>query len=512
MKRNEKTKDKLLEELQVLRARVAELESSNAELQKTEKVLLAYRNNVRKLFDGISEFLFVTDYQGKLFRINEKALAKLGYSEEELVGRNLLKLFQDGRRKEVRALFRQSAKGEEAACHIPLLTKDGTLIPVETKITRARWLNHDVLLCMSRDRSEFKRIERMLIDNEERYRTMFKRAPLGIEVAAQNGKPLFVNEALQDMLGYIQKELRNMRFTDYTHPDDRESCLDLVSSLVNEKSDHLETERRYIRKDGTVIWGYSAVSAVRKPDGNLQYFVTMVKDITEQKRAEAALRESAMQLHDLTARMAKVTEEERKRLARELHNRVGQNLTALNINLNIIKSRLSRVSAGDLETRLSDTMDLVEDTAERIRDVMAELRPEVLDDYGLPAALHWYGERFSKRTGLEVAVTAEQPERRFDLDTETILFRIAQEAMVNAAKHASADRISISLESSADPLKLTIADNGVGFDPAAVECADERPGWGLITMRERAHSIGGNIRVKSSPGKGTKVIVEVAGD
>jgi len=359
--------------------------------------------------------------------------------------------------------------------------------------------------------TEFKRIERRLKESREGYRIIFERAPIGIDLVDRNGKPLYVNQALQQMLGYSEEELRAMRFPDYTHPDDRESSLHLVSSLLDGKSEHLDLEKRYIRKDGTMIWAHTSVSAVREPNGDLQYFIEMVKDTTEQKGGEAALKQSEAQLHDLTARMAKIMEEERKGLARELHDRVGQNLTALNINLNIIKEQLPAESTGHLEARLEDAMNLVEETAVGIRDVMGNLRPEVLDDYGLLAALRWYGERFSRQTGLEVKVTAEQPNTRFAPDTEITLFRIAQEAMVNVVKHARAERISIHLESNGATIRMTISDNGAGFDPAAAERPDDGCGWGLISMRERAHSIGGHLRIESSPGNSTKVVVEVPG-
>jgi len=137
--------------------------------------------------------------------------------------------------------------------------------------------------------------------------------------------------------------------------------------------------------------------------------------------------------------------------------------------------------------------------------MMGELRPAVLDDYGLLAALHWYGQRFSQRTGLAVAVQGEELAPRLPSATETALFRIAQEALTNAAKHAQASQVTVTLEPVNGGARLTIADDGVGFDPATRRQA----GWGLMTMRERAEAVGAHLRVESAPGKGTQVVVEV---
>ena len=144
---------------------------------------------------------------------------------------------------------------------------------------------------MSRNMTEFKRIEQMLRESEGRYRTILERAPIGIELATQYGKPIYVNKALQEILGYSKAELRNMHFKEYTHPDDRKDSLGLVHALRKGKNDHLHITRRYIRKDGSVFWGRTGVSAVRDAQRNIKYFVTMMEDITEERHAhETVLR------------------------------------------------------------------------------------------------------------------------------------------------------------------------------------------------------------------------------
>jgi signal transduction histidine kinase len=240
---------------------------------------------------------------------------------------------------------------------------------------------------------------------------------------------------------------------------------------------------------------------------NARLYQAARQEITERKRAEEALQQSAEQLHALAARLAEAEELERQQIARELHDQVGQNLTALGINLNIVRSQIPEEAAATALARLDDSLALVEQTAERIRHVMADLRPPVLDDYGLMAALRWYGEQFTSRTGLTVTVQGEKLNPRLAAHVENGLFRIAQEALTNVSKHAQAGRATVTLEVNGETVRLVVADDGIGFD--AVE-PDDQPGWGLLTMAERAEAVDGSCRVESRPGKGTRVVVEVA--
>jgi signal transduction histidine kinase len=215
-----------------------------------------------------------------------------------------------------------------------------------------------------------------------------------------------------------------------------------------------------------------------------------------------------MQLRKMAARIQEVQEKERKHLAQELHDRVGQSLTALNLDLNIIRNQLSDESRFKTADRLEDSMDLVEETTMHIRNVMAELRPQVLDDYGLLAALRWYGELFSERTQIPVDVSGNEPSTRLSLIVETIFFRIAQEALTNVAKHAGATLATVTLESVEDHLRLIVEDNGRGFNVANLYRSKELSGWGITTMKERAASMDGSVRIESESGKGTKIVTE----
>ena len=209
----------------------------------------------------------------------------------------------------------------------------------------------------------------------------------------------------------------------------------------------------------------------------------------------------------ISRRLVEVQESERRTLANALHDLVGQKLTALNINLNIVKSESACAMTAQSGTRLDDSLKIVEETIESIRDVMTDLRPAVLDDYGLLAALRWYAEQFSARTGVATAVVEQGRRRRLPPVAEEALFRIAQESLANVAKYARAEHVIVTFGVAPQASSLTIADDGCGFDSVA----DQRPardhGWGLMIMRERAASVGAELSVESAPGYGTRVIV-----
>jgi signal transduction histidine kinase len=226
-------------------------------------------------------------------------------------------------------------------------------------------------------------------------------------------------------------------------------------------------------------------------------------------KAEASSKAYLEQIRTMAVRLAEAEENERRKLSRELHDQVGQNLTALSINLNIIGNLLSPKVPDKVLSRLNDSLILVEETAKHIRDVMAELRPPVLDDYGLLATLKWYSGKFISRTGIDTVVSGEEINPRLASTVEMALFYITKEALNNTFKHSQATRVHLTLTQEADTALLTIADNGIGFSPASFPPPAGPESWGLITMKERAEAIGGTLHIESEPGRGTKVIMEI---
>jgi signal transduction histidine kinase len=214
-------------------------------------------------------------------------------------------------------------------------------------------------------------------------------------------------------------------------------------------------------------------------------------------------------LEALSRRLLDVQEAERRALTTELHDRVGQNLTGLSINLQNLKASLSGEAAQALEPKFNDAQALVEDTSRQIRDIMAELHLPELEDYGLAAALETYAERAASRGNLELITDLPDLDPpRLPSAVRATLFRAAQEAISNVLKHADATRLEVSLEGQNGRVRLKIEDNGQGFDPDPVS-QKERQTWGLQIMRERIESIGGTVQIESQPGQGTRVIFEI---
>ena len=337
-------------------------------------------------------------------------------------------------------------------------------------------------------------------------------------------------------------------FLETIHPQDRELVNQAYHESVKNKKPY-DIVHRLLTKDGTVKFVHEICRTEYDKDGNPIRSIGTVQDITElkhveeelaslnkllelkvaertaelsaanislqqeiieRKKIEQGLKESEKLLRALSIRLQEVEETHRKAIARELHDRIGQRLTALNINLNIIYNQLRPEQREKINDRIMDSIELVEKTTQNIRDVMADLRPQVLDDYGLAAALRWVSERFFQRSGIDVDLKTDTVEEiRLPEMVETALFRITQEAFNNVIKHACATHVSAAVVKSAEFIQLTIADNGQGFDAHAVRSSEKARSWGLVNMKERSEALGGQFQIESELKKGTRLRVEI---
>ncbi len=237
-------------------------------------------------------------------------------------------------------------------------------------------------------------------------------------------------------------------------------------------------------------------------------FASQASAALRNARFAEALRQRTEELENLTALIAETEEAERKRLSRELHDQVGQSLALLGFNLNQVKDQLKKNAGLDTE-KIESAQGILQEVTSGIRSVMDDLRPAILDDYGLQPALHWYTDKISEHSGMQIEVVGESLNPRLEKRKEVALFRITQEALTNITRHAQAAHVKLELSENQNLVTLTIADDGIGFDLLKFRDQENQAGWGLINMQERALRMGGKLTIETKENRGTKLIIQI---
>jgi PAS domain S-box-containing protein len=236
-------------------------------------------------------------------------------------------------------------------------------------------------------------------------------------------------------------------------------------------------------------------------EGRVRGYVALIRDITAQKKTEQTLRRYGQRLIDME-------EEVRRKLAAELHDEMGPDLTALNFNLALISASAKAEQGLHLAELVADSGQLVDGLSGKVRNIIARLHPPVLFDYGLEAALRWYANQMMKRTNLTISLVTEGAVPRLSKDHELALFRVAKEALTNAAKYSEAKSVLLTLGCTGSTVRLSVRDDGTGFDPSAASLPGAG-GWGLTIMRERTEMLGGTFRLETAPGMGAIIYLEI---
>jgi PAS domain S-box-containing protein len=359
------------------------------------------------------------------------------------------------------------------------------------------------------DITERKLAEEQVRVSQERFRMMVENVrDYAIYMLDMKGFVTSWNLGAERICGYLADEIIGKHYSRFFLPDHATRGDPGIQLQFASIQGRYESEGWRVRKNGTQFWAHVILTPLLDETGKLRGFSEIVHDITERKRAEEDLHSYAERLKTTSRRLVEVQESERRLLATELHDRVGQNLTALGINLSIVAGGLPAGAKPELGARLEDCNALVEGTVDAMRDVMAELRPHALDDYGLPAALRSLATGFSRRTGIHVDFEKEGRGADLPKPVDLAMFRIAQEALNNVAKHANAQRVEIAIRRKNGSAVLSVRDDGVGFDPQRVDGPRADAGWGLLIMRERAEAVGAQFRLKAGPNSGVQVLVE----
>lgn len=383
-----------------------------------------------------------------------------------------------------------------------LTVKDGWInIYDRTYILRNKEGQPVRLIGSMMDITERKKVEQELQQSEEKYRTLVEQATDGIFISDLSGKFHIVNTAGITLSGYSSEELKNMTIYDLAEPEDLIKNPFHFAEMRSEKG--VRVERKMLCKDGSIT--DIEVNAKFLSDGR---FLAIIRDITDRKKAEEELKSSYKSIRKLTSYLQNIREEERSHIAREIHDELGQQLTVMKMDISWINKRIAPYADEVIDNRMNEILKMLNDTVNSVRRISSDLRPSLLDDLGLVAALEWQLAEFEKRFSIKTSVEADEIFVDLPKDITTGLFRIVQESLTNVVRHAQATEINIQLRKGKGSLTLIIADNGNGFETETIK---SKKTLGILGMQERTLMLNGQYSINSSKVNGTvvKVVVPV---
>ncbi len=320
-------------------------------------------------------------------------------------------------------------------------------------------------------------------------------------------KPVFFHGAVEEMTGYTESQFINneVSYHDLIHSDDK-YVIDMFKDRIGKQHgfEH-EFEYRIVKKDGTIVWVNENLQNISDDLGKTIFIQGTVSNITQKKQAEEELKQSREQLVSLTKHLETAREEERKQIAIEIHDELGHALTTLKLELNILmKKRFLREDV--LKKRIAEMSKFIEGTIKTLQRISTQLRPSILDHFGIVAAIEWQAKEFQKQTSIRIRLALPQADIEIEEQKSVAMFRIFQEILTNVARHAQASRVDVTLEHLGSELQLTVADNGVGIK---MDKVSDPKSFGLIGMQERAKYIGGKLKINSILGIGTTITVNI---
>ena len=488
--------------------REIELEMQNDELRAAQAALKNTGELYNRLYDQAPVGYVSMDARGIIIQSNLTASALLAISPEMLPGQPFTRFIVPDD-QDIFHFLRQRLLAGTASCSAVLRMKKGEgatfSAMVEAKLSQEHFGPGVVLLVLN-DISERTVAAAQLHASEERFRGVFENATLGMIIADMHGSWVNVNRALCEMLGYTGPELLAKGYLKLTHPDDVDNSVQFGRRLCSGEIGSYRIEKRYVHKDGTAIWTVLSATTVCDATGLTRQYVGLVEDISVRKLALETLELSHEKLRQFIAHQERVKEGERIRIAREMHDELGSVLTGVKAHLSVALIHDQR-NGGTLQPRLDDACSLLDTATAAVRRVITELRPSVLDQLGVWAALDWHAEEVCARAGLICHVRLHPETVLLEIDPErsTALFRILQEALTNVVRHAGATRVDVRVSHAYASIRLEVEDDGRGMDCESLLTANS---WGLAGMRERAHHFGGDIRFMAVE-RGTLLVLQL---
>jgi PAS domain S-box-containing protein len=486
-------------------ARTAELrtalDSAHAQMLALKESEARFGQVFRLSPDGI---MVTSVAEGRVIEANEAFCQIVARPREEVIGRTTLELgfWRDSHERRAMVVVPAMTPGGIRQYEHVIRTPGGEQRNVLARATRIDLQGAAVLLSMVEDVTERRRAEHLLEESERRLAKMIEASPEAITIASvEDGIFILVNPAGERLSGYTRDEMIGrsaLAMGFYPDPEERRR---LIADLQRNEIVH-GRELRLRRKDGVVRDVLASAALI--DTGGQKVVLFQGIDITERKNSEKALREHQELLRELSAHHDSVREEERARIAREIHDEMGQSLTALKMDLSVIGLESGK-KAPRIAGQVQELKGRVDGLIQTVRDVATALRPAALD-LGILPAIEWLVDEFQKRNGIPCQVKVEDGDVDLAEDRSIVLFRILQESLTNISRHAKARNVEISLRRDATHVRLDVKDDGQGFD---ADAAGKKKTFGLLGMRERVIMLHGNLSISSVPGEGTQVSVSI---
>ncbi len=472
-----------------------------------------YAVELDAIFESIPDAIFVGD-KTKIRRANSKLLNLYNLNsinEMNLLRSKLNKIlnirdFETGKSIPLKqSVFSNAIKGKTLVRELlftdprtkkeKIIRSTGAPIKMDDKAVAAIVINSDI--------TELKKIEMEILKSESRYKSLIEQSFDGIALINNSGKVIIWNSKLLELLNYSVQEIMEVNFKNIIQNEINELSDDKKEIDLSDKNLHFETIVK--RKNKTHFPAEVNISFLK--EGMIMY---VIRDISERKAAEELheklfnkLIEAQNVMKNLSRQLIIVQEQERRNIARELHDEIGQTLTAIKID---ILNAMKFIPSLNAQEQLKDSIQMVEETLNNVRELSLKLRPSILDDLGLIPAVRWFLDRQSQRTGITAKVITKQFSEKIPPEIQITCYRIIQEAVTNIVKHSKAKNMSVEINVIANELYIIVSDDGVGYDVlSARKMATSGYSIGVLGMQERAEAVGGWLDIFSKPNEGTKI-------
>jgi hypothetical protein len=461
-----------------------------------------YRTVVRTAMDGY----WAVDTQGRFLDVSGVYCRLIGYSREELLKMKIQDIEAVETPEEVAQRIRRIMASGGDRFETQHRCRDGKIIDVEVSVNYLKEAGGRMFVFL-RDITERKKAEQELKESRQLLDKTFRSLRDAVFIIdAENVEIMDCNPAANKIFGYSRSEMIG-KTTAFLHVDKAalEEFRSYLYPAVKEKGFLFLPEFRMKKKDGTIFPTEHSVVPLEDEKRKFIGWVSVVRDITERKRVEEEIKESREQMRNLAAHLASVREQERTVISREIHDELGQSLTALKMDLSWLYKKMPRDQAL-LPRRAKSMLELIDTTIQSVKRISSELRPGLLDDLGLSAAIEWQAEEFQNHTGIRCEVSVEPEDIILDQERSIAIFRIFQEALTNVARHSKATSVRASLKRKGGRLELKVKDNGRGITEEKIS---DPKSFGLVGIRERARFLNGTVEIRGRQDRGTLITVRI---